>query len=60
MINIIGNWPKLKISDFNPGIHVYKYGKKARENRKLGHITVLDSHKTLPEVLIELIEAAQR
>jgi 5-(carboxyamino)imidazole ribonucleotide synthase len=60
MINIIGNWPKLKISDFNPGVHIYNYGKKPRENRKLGHITVLDFHQTLPQVLIDLIDSAQR
>jgi phosphoribosylaminoimidazole carboxylase (NCAIR synthetase) len=59
MINIVGNWPKLKISDFNPGVHYYNYGKKARENRKLGHITVLDFHQTLPQVLIDLIDSAQ-
>jgi phosphoribosylaminoimidazole carboxylase (NCAIR synthetase) len=55
MINIIGNWPKLKISDYSPGIHIYNYGKKARQNRKLGHITVLGSDTKLPEALRQLI-----
>lgn len=57
MINIIGNWPKLKKSELGAGIHLYDYGKTAREGRKLGHITVLDAHKSLPEALMTLIRS---
>jgi len=40
MINLIGTWPDPATVASIPGAHLHLYGKKARANRKVGHITV--------------------
>jgi len=40
MINLIGTWPDPATVAAIPGAHLHLYGKKARANRKVGHITV--------------------
>lgn len=41
MINIIGETPELAALAAEEGVYVHLYGKAARPNRKLGHITVV-------------------
>ena len=40
MFNLIGDWPEPSRILAVPGAHLHLYGKKARPNRKVGHITV--------------------
>lgn len=40
MINVIGNIPDIRAIFHLPDVHIHLYGKTARRNRKLGHITI--------------------
>ncbi len=41
MVNIIGRVPDLRTVFETEGAHLHLYGKEARPNRKLGHLTIL-------------------
>jgi 5-(carboxyamino)imidazole ribonucleotide synthase len=44
MLNCIGDMPAIKECLSIPGAHYHKYGKAARPNRKLGHVTLVDTN----------------
>ena len=50
MINLIGNMPEQTTLLKDPNLHFYDYGKAAKPNRKLGHITIVANNlQTLHE-----------
>ena len=50
MVNLIGGWPEPSDVLAIPGAHLHLYSKRARPNRKVGHITVrADSDAELVE-----------
>lgn len=55
MVNIIGTIPDRRAVLALPDAHLHLYGKSARPNRKLGHITLrCDTEKDLQEQLVQL------
>lgn len=57
MVNIIGSRPDLEAVLAVPGAHLHDYGKQARPDRKLGHITVLAGDVEALEERIQRIAA---
>ena len=45
MINLIGEMPEQRNLLGLDGVHVHDYGKSARQNRKLGHATVVGADR---------------
>ncbi|MGH8255573.1 MAG: 5-(carboxyamino)imidazole ribonucleotide synthase, partial [Steroidobacteraceae bacterium] len=43
MINLIGTMPQARLWLSEPGLHWHDYGKDARQGRKLGHCTVVET-----------------
>ena len=43
MVNLLGEIPRRQQLLAEPNLHVHDYGKSPRENRKVGHCTLLDS-----------------
>ena len=57
MVNLIGTIPPAKSLLNLQHLHLHDYGKTARENRKVGHCTLVDSHTDqLDRRLDELLE----
>lgn len=46
MINLIGTLPSRDRLLAQPGLHWHDYGKSPRAGRKLGHCTIVDSHRS--------------
>jgi 5-(carboxyamino)imidazole ribonucleotide synthase len=43
MLNLIGTMPSQQALLAEPGLHLHDYGKTARPDRKLGHITIVEA-----------------
>ena len=57
MVNIIGQFPEQLFSLNTPGITLYDYGKSAKKNRKLGHITMVDQNE---HITLEKMQTVQK
>jgi 5-(carboxyamino)imidazole ribonucleotide synthase len=59
MVNLIGSEPPDEAFPIEPGVHVHRYGKHARPDRKLGHVTIaVEDPDTLFRVLREVARTA--
>lgn len=57
MVNCIGTLPARDAALALPGVHVHAYGKQPRENRKVGHATVVGSDRAAVDALAAKVSA---
>jgi 5-(carboxyamino)imidazole ribonucleotide synthase len=57
MVNCIGTLPARDAALSLPGVHVHAYGKQPRENRKVGHATVVGDDRAAVDALAAQVAA---
>ena len=57
MVNCIGTLPARDAALSLPGVHVHAYGKQPRENRKVGHATVVGCDRAAVDALAAKVAA---
>jgi 5-(carboxyamino)imidazole ribonucleotide synthase len=57
MVNCIGTLPARDAALSLPGVHVHAYGKQPRENRKVGHATVVGDDRAAVDALAAKVGA---
>jgi 5-(carboxyamino)imidazole ribonucleotide synthase len=57
MVNCIGTLPARDAALALPGVHVHAYGKQPRENRKVGHATVVGADRAAVDALAAKVSA---
>ena len=57
MVNCIGTLPARDAALALPGVHLHAYGKQPRENRKVGHATVVGADRAAVDALAAKIAA---
>jgi 5-(carboxyamino)imidazole ribonucleotide synthase len=57
MVNCIGTLPTRDAALSLPGVHVHAYGKQPRENRKVGHATVVGDDRAAVDALAAQVAA---